>query len=112
VKRTLIVRPPAEADFESAFRWYQEQNLGLGAEFIRAVDAVLASIVREPEAYPVVYRQSRRALLRRFPYAVYFLRMQSRWRSRLAFTSDATRGACVRACSASERIVAADAGPE
>jgi plasmid stabilization system protein ParE len=73
VKRTLIVRPPAEADFESAFRWYQEQNLGLGAEFIRAVDAVLASIVREPEAYPVVYRQSRRALLRRFPYAVYFL---------------------------------------
>jgi len=26
-----------------------------------------------PERFPVVYRESRRALLRRFPYAVYFV---------------------------------------
>lgn len=96
--RRLIIRPPAEADIEAAFRWYEEQSSGLGAEFVRAVDAVLASITREPSAYPVAYRQARRALLRRFPYAVYYLpfsdrievaacvhyrRHPRRWRSRM-----------------------------
>ena len=70
--RPLRVRPLAETDVQAAFDWYQIQTAGLGHEFLRAVDACYARIERWPEAFPVVYKGYRRALLRRFPYLIYF----------------------------------------
>lgn len=69
----LVVRPAAEADIVDAALWYEHRASGLGSEFLRAVDVSLAEVARMPERFPVVYRGSRRALLRRFPYAVYFV---------------------------------------
>ena len=40
---------------------------------MRALDASLASIQRNPTAYAIVHKQMRRALLRRFPYGVIYL---------------------------------------
>lgn len=94
----LLVREEAEADIEAAFNWYEDQEPGLGAEFIRSPDEALESVARQPEAYQVIYRNARRALLRRFPYAVFhllqdetveviacmhFRRHPKRWRTRV-----------------------------
>jgi hypothetical protein len=65
----LVVRSAAEADIAAAL-WYEERATGLGTEFLRAVDVTLAEIRRLPERFPMVHLQCRRALLRRFPYAV------------------------------------------
>jgi toxin ParE1/3/4 len=69
----LVVREAAEADIVEAARWYERRSPGLGGEFLRAVDVTLAEIVRMPDRYPYVRGRARRALLRRFPYAVYFV---------------------------------------
>ena len=69
----FIVRPAAEADIAEAALWYESRSLGLGAEFLRAVDVCFAEIRRGPESFPQIYRTGRRALLHRFPYAVYFV---------------------------------------
>jgi plasmid stabilization system protein ParE len=69
----LVVRGAAEEDIVEAARWYEQRSPGLGSEFLRAVDVALAEIKRMPERYPVVRGRARRALLRRFPYAVYFV---------------------------------------
>lgn len=69
----FIIRPAAEADIAEAALWYESRSLGLGTDFLRAVDVCLSEIQRGPELFPRVYRQVRRALLRRFPYAVYFV---------------------------------------
>ncbi|MBI5966553.1 MAG: type II toxin-antitoxin system RelE/ParE family toxin [Deltaproteobacteria bacterium] len=71
--RELIIRPEAEADLAEAFEWYEARVPGLGLEFIRAVDSLLNSILRNPLAYPVVYKTVRRALARRFPYEAFFV---------------------------------------
>ena len=73
VSARLIVREEAEADIGAAFNWYEDQRAGLGAEFIARLEAALVAVEREPLAYPVVYRNSRRALLRRFPYGVFYI---------------------------------------
>ena len=73
MSRPLIVRAKAEADIESAFKWYEEQRPGLGADFIRSVDTALASVQREPELYQLVYRNARRVVLHSFPYAVFYI---------------------------------------
>ena len=68
----LIIRPETELDIRDAFEWYEAQTPGLGSEFIRAVDNCLSGIGRNPFAYPKVYKQARRSLLRRFPYGLLF----------------------------------------
>lgn len=69
----FIVRLAAEEDIAEAALWYEARSIGLGAEFLRAVDVCFEEICRSPERFPQVYKSSRRALLRRFPYAAYFV---------------------------------------
>jgi hypothetical protein len=69
----LIVRSEAEAELEEAFVWYEQQVIGLGSQFLLAVDAAINSIQRNPLRYPVIYKDIRRALMRRFPYQVFFV---------------------------------------
>lgn len=70
--RPPILIPEAKADVADAYLWYEEQSLGLGIEFLRCVETALLSIQRMPLIYPVVYESYRRALLRRFPFAIFF----------------------------------------
>lgn len=70
--RRLVVTAAAETDLAGAFDWYEDQSPGLGAEFLRAVDAVFATAQRTPGLFAVVQGHTRRALLRRFPYGVFF----------------------------------------
>ena len=74
MKKPVIVRAEAEAELTEAYQWYEQQVRGLGAEFLLCVDAVMASIERNPKLHPVVHRGViRRALTRRFPYGVFFV---------------------------------------
>jgi len=71
--RALIVRPEAERDLRDAYSWYESHSAGLGEEFLRSIDATFALIQRHPEAFPFIHRQVRRALIRRFPYGVFYV---------------------------------------
>lgn len=73
MKRTIIIRPEAELDMREAYAWYEKQVLGLGGNFLLNVDAALRSVQRYPLQYPVIYRNARRCLVRRFPYGVYYV---------------------------------------
>ena len=69
----VVLRREAEVELAEATEWYEALSNGLGAQFVLAVDAALARIARDPETYPFVYRDIRRVLLRRFPYALYYV---------------------------------------
>ena len=69
----FLVEPEAEAELEEAFAWYDGQVTGLGSEFMRALRAAFAAISRNPEQFARVRGEIRRALVRRFPYAVYYV---------------------------------------
>jgi len=69
----IIVRPEAAREVQQAFDWYQEKTEGLGLEFLRAADACLAGIQRNPLASPMMYQDIRRALLRKFPYILFYI---------------------------------------
>jgi len=73
MKRALIIRPEAERDLAEAYQWYESQLAGLGSDFLLRLDATLSSIQRTPDLYPTVHRKIRRALIRRFPYGIFYL---------------------------------------
>lgn len=73
----MIVRLYEQAlhDIDSAAQWYDQQEAGLGNEFVAEVDQHLAALVAQPEIWPLWPNVShgrypvRRRLLTRFPYA-------------------------------------------
>lgn len=67
-----MLRRAAELDIATIDDWYETQQEGLGAEFREAVNEALARAGRNPFAYPERYRASRRVLLRRFPYVIWY----------------------------------------
>lgn len=69
----FFVEPEAEAELNEAFQWYESRVAGLGGEFMRAVRAVFAMIDRNPEQFGRVQGEIRRVLVRRFPYAIYYV---------------------------------------
>ena len=50
----LHLRAEAAADIAEATEWYDRQQPGLGAEFLRAVRSQLAAIEEAPERYPAI----------------------------------------------------------
>lgn len=61
-----------EADVEAAFDWYEGEEPGLGFEFLDEVRAAYHRILEHPFGFQDLRSGIRRALTRRFPYAVYF----------------------------------------
>jgi plasmid stabilization system protein ParE len=72
VTYTVVFRPQAEEEARAAQRWYQGQRPGHGPRFAGAIDEVLRRIVANPMAFPLVHGEVRRAVVRQFPYGVYF----------------------------------------
>ena len=70
--RRVVFRPEAEDEVLATRRWYEERREGLGVEFASAVDAMVERIVTSPLVFPCAYGETRRAVLGRFPYAIYF----------------------------------------
>ncbi|MGB2869542.1 MAG: type II toxin-antitoxin system RelE/ParE family toxin [Bacteroidota bacterium] len=94
---SILFHPEAEGELHDAVVWYEHQSKGLGSEFLLCIDEAVERIQRNPESFPVVHRGFRRAVVKRFPFAVFFevhkseIRVQavfhsrrdpSRWQSR------------------------------
>jgi len=68
----VVLRPEARAEFDEAFDWYEQQQPGLGVDFTTHVQEVLDRIGATPELYAQVFQEVRRAVVRRFPYSVFY----------------------------------------
>jgi hypothetical protein len=72
VSYSLRLLPELVEDAHEAFVWYEAAATGLGHELLRCYFAAVAIAHREPLLFRKVYRDFRRVLLDRFPYALYF----------------------------------------
>lgn len=68
----LSVNPQAEEEARKAAGWYENESQGLGTAFLELLEQTLTAIAENPLRFPLVYRDTRRALLKRFPYGVFF----------------------------------------
>jgi toxin ParE1/3/4 len=68
----VILADEARADALDAFAFYEGRRPGLGERFREHVNNAISKIQRSPERYPLVYRDLRRRLVERFPYAVFY----------------------------------------
>ena len=73
MKYKLIVRKEAEKDLTSASEWYENQRKGLGHDFLLCVEAKINTLIDNPKMYQKIYKNVRRALIRKFPYGIFYI---------------------------------------
>ena len=66
------IRRAAELDIAEAQVWYETQRTGLGAEFRSEVSRIIERLAATPLIYQIVHRDIRRAIVRRFPYLIWY----------------------------------------
>ena len=68
----LVFRRKVGRDLAAGFGYYESQIEGLGEQFLAAVSSTFDVIERYPEMFAQVHGDVRRALVSRFPYAVFY----------------------------------------
>lgn len=72
MKYFLIVKEEADNESAESYLWYENQQTGLGEEFLEEVEAALNVIQNHPLHYQKVYKTYRHIPLRRFPFVLIF----------------------------------------
>jgi hypothetical protein len=70
--RRIDIWPAASKDADLSADWLDRQRRGLGREFLLELDRTIARIAEYPEGCQRFYGSLRRALMRRFHYAVVY----------------------------------------
>ena len=68
----VIFLPAAQIEAGEAQDWYEAESRGLGVAFRTELDHAVLRLAANPLQFPIVLADIRRALLRRFPYALFF----------------------------------------
>lgn len=71
MKHVRFLRP-AELELMEAAKYYEQQAVGLGSEFLDQVDAAIKEFSEHPEQCPIVKLNIRRRLVHRFPYVLLY----------------------------------------
>lgn len=68
----IRITSAAEADLTAALDWYQTQAPGIGPRFLDEYAAILSRLGDNPQQFPIIRGNTRRAGFRRFPYGLLF----------------------------------------
>jgi plasmid stabilization system protein ParE len=63
----------ALTDIDEAYRWYEQQQPGLGATFMAELGEVEGLIGAHPALFGKVRGEVRRAILHKFPYGIFYI---------------------------------------
>ncbi len=64
--------PALGPELQDVRDYYEEKSSGLGRDFVDEFERQVLTIAAMPERWMVVERDIRRALMKRFPYVIYF----------------------------------------
>jgi plasmid stabilization system protein ParE len=67
----------ASAEFEAAFDWYYLRSEFVASKFVEEVSHAIAMISDGPKRWRKSTRDTRRFVLERFPFAIYFRELPS-----------------------------------
>jgi plasmid stabilization system protein ParE len=69
----VVFTQAARLELIDAQDWYESEAAGLGRRFREAIDTLAKRMTTNPRQFPVVFKNVRRALLRQFPYSLFFI---------------------------------------
>jgi plasmid stabilization system protein ParE len=71
------LHPEARAELREARRWYDERSSLSATAFAHAVDNAVSRILEGPTQYPLADHRTRKFVLQRFPFNIFYLPVES-----------------------------------
>lgn len=68
----LVIKEEADLEIIESYLWYEEQQPGLGEDFLQEVEEYLELIRLNPYIYEDKYKGQRPAVLKRFPFVLVY----------------------------------------
>jgi hypothetical protein len=68
----VIIEPEAKDDIAAAMSYYDGEREGLGQDFLDELKWLLTNVSENPRQYQVFRRTTHRAVMRRFPFLVFY----------------------------------------
>ncbi|MBN3909005.1 MAG: type II toxin-antitoxin system RelE/ParE family toxin [Nostoc sp. NMS1] len=75
--KNVIFHPLAEQELIDAVAYYEEQEPGLGLEYIGEIEHAVSFLIRYPEAGSKIQDSLRRLILPKFPYYLLYRILES-----------------------------------
>jgi plasmid stabilization system protein ParE len=73
MKFSISILSDAASDLDEAYLWYEFNQPGLGALFIRNIEEAFEAISSNPYSFIRIHKNTRRFLVHKFPYGIYYL---------------------------------------
>jgi plasmid stabilization system protein ParE len=84
---SIIFTQAARGELIEAQDWYEGEAAELGRRFRQAIDGLIDRMSDNPRQFPIVFKNVHSALVRSFPYSLFFVvdasRDPSHWQSRI-----------------------------
>ncbi len=71
-KFQVRIKPGAVQDIAQSLDYYESKKENLGFEFILEIDFAIEQLSYFPEIGPIVYKDFRQILTRRFPFRIFY----------------------------------------
>jgi plasmid stabilization system protein ParE len=71
-KKLLAFHPEAVEEATAAAQWYRERDPAIADAFVAELDRAMDRIIESPVTWPKYLADTRRYLLRRFPFSVVY----------------------------------------
>ena len=68
--------PEAVSELNNAVDYYEEQETGLGIDFIKEIQKGIAMISKYPDSWQQVSASTRRYLVKKFPFGLIYMRSE------------------------------------
>lgn len=74
---SLHLSDDAESDLEFSYSFYYEENPKVADIFFIRINKSFESIKSDPYSYPIVYKNVRKFIVKKFPFVVYYQIVES-----------------------------------
>lgn len=68
----ILLHPDADLEIDEAIDWLNERQSGLGKIFFEEYSKTRDTTSESPFLYPKIYKECRRAIIKRFPYSIIY----------------------------------------
>ncbi|MEO8867958.1 MAG: type II toxin-antitoxin system RelE/ParE family toxin [Bacteroidia bacterium] len=68
----MLIKEQAQQELEATILYYEGKRKNLGVEFLEETEFIFNLITDAPELFSLKYKNTREALLKRFPYIIVY----------------------------------------
>jgi toxin ParE1/3/4 len=69
---SIKISDDAENDLDNSYQYYAEESTKVAESFFKQINSSLEIIKKNPESFPIAFRDVKKFVVKRFPFVIYY----------------------------------------